>query len=107
MKAHVALLVVVPALLSLLLIDPLPALLAIPATFATFYTTLVSSIILYRVGPFHPLARYPGPLLAKVSKFWMAYIASGKKQHLYIQNLHAKYGDVVRIGMSLSITTSS
>lgn len=43
-------------------------------SFSLFYATLLSSIFLYRISPFHPLARYPGPFLAKVSKFWNVWV---------------------------------
>jgi len=43
-------------------------------TFAIFHTTLISSIVLYRLSPFHPLAKYPGPALAKISKLWFVSI---------------------------------
>ncbi|PSR70846.1 hypothetical protein PHLCEN_2v13287 [Hermanssonia centrifuga] len=36
--------------------------------------------------------------MCKVSKIWLAYVASKGKQHLYIQDLHNRYGDAVRIG---------
>ena len=71
------------------------------STFCTFYIVLSASILAYRISPWHPLARYPGPLPCKLSKFWMAYVAMRtKKQHLYIRGLHDQYGDVVRIGSS-------
>ena len=43
-------------------------------TFAIFHTTLISSIVLYRLSPFHPLAKYPGPALAKISKLWFVSV---------------------------------
>lgn len=66
--------------------------------FVTYYVTLLSSITLYRLSPFHPLAQYPGPLLPKITKLWHVWKIWHGKQHLYIQGLHDKYGDIVRIG---------
>ena len=40
-------------------------------TFFTYFATLLGSIAAYRISPFHPLARYPGPFIAKLSKLWM------------------------------------
>ncbi|KAF9484551.1 high nitrogen upregulated cytochrome P450 monooxygenase 2 [Pholiota conissans] len=72
------------------------------------YATLFSSIVLYRVSPFHPLARYPGPLLAKCSKLWALYQVSTGKMHLVFSELHEKYGPVVRTGPNeLSISEVS
>ena len=36
-----------------------------------YFATLIGSIAVYRISPFHPLAKYPGPFIAKLSKFWM------------------------------------
>ncbi|OBZ71224.1 hypothetical protein A0H81_08431 [Grifola frondosa] len=72
---------------------------ALAVAYATYLSTLVSSVLLYRVSPFHPLAQYPGPFLCKLSKLWMAWVASyGGKQFIYIDQLHKQYGDAVRIG---------
>ncbi|KAI0808336.1 cytochrome P450 [Fomes fomentarius] len=60
--------------------------------------SLSAFIILYRISPFHPLAHYSGPISCKVSQWWMAYISLTGYEHLYITELHRKYGDVVRIG---------
>ena len=73
----------------------LPALLG---NFATYLSTLVLSILVYRISPIHPLARYPGPIGCKISKFWMGCICIPGFQHQYIKSLHERYGDVVRIG---------
>jgi hypothetical protein len=64
------------------------------------YATLFSSIVLYRLSPFHPLARYPGPVLAKCTKLWAVYQVSTGKMHLVFSDLHEKYGSVVRTGRS-------
>ncbi|KAJ7352392.1 cytochrome P450 [Mycena albidolilacea] len=67
-------------------------------TFGVYLSSLATSILAYRVSPFHPLAKYPGPLPCKLSKLWFTVIAMDGKQHLYYLELHQRYGDVVRIG---------
>ncbi|KAG5730825.1 Cytochrome P450 67, partial [Termitomyces sp. T112] len=64
----------------------------------TFWATLGASIVVYRLSPFHPLAKYPGPLLCRVSKMYMAFLSLGGKQHTYYLQLHEQYGDIVRVG---------
>lgn len=76
----------------------LPPFYAIGASLAVFYSTLLTSVVLYRLSPFHPLARYPGPLPCKLTKFWMARIGLNGDQHTYMKELHDLYGDVVRTG---------
>ncbi|PPQ88066.1 hypothetical protein CVT25_013674 [Psilocybe cyanescens] len=63
-----------------------------------FWGSVVTSIVLYRLAPWHPLAGYPGPLLCRVSKLYPAFVSLGGKQHIFYTQLHAKYGDVVRVG---------
>ena len=82
----------------------LPALLG---NFVTYLSTLVLSILVYRISPIHPLARYPGPIGCKVSKFWMGCICIPGFQHQYIKSLHERYGDVVRIGTPFPHSRSS
>ena len=72
--------------------------LATVKVFTLFWSTLITSILVYRVSPWHPLAKYPGPLICKLTKFHLAVFAVGGKQYLYYADLHRKYGDVVRIG---------
>jgi hypothetical protein len=59
---------------------------------------LGSSIAVYRSSPLHPLARYPGPAFAKVSRLWAIRTCMTGKQHLVAEELFDKYGDVVRTG---------
>ena len=47
-------------------------------SYAIFYVSLASSIVLYRISPVHPLAKYPGPLIGKVSKGWLIYLITGR-----------------------------
>lgn len=96
--AVTGLLVALPALLSSLLIGRFGILQAVIGTFILYWATLLASIVLYRLSPFHPLARYPGPVQARISKIWMTWIVSQGRQHLYIEEQHLRYGDVVRIG---------
>ena len=93
------LLIVTPALLS----GPLSRTVrspyaALPLAFAAYWSGLAFFTLVYRLSSFHPLAKYPGPLLAKTSKWWAAYLSGTGDQHRYIKRLHDRYGDVVRIG---------
>lgn len=66
---------------------------------ATAYNSgVVISIFTYRAF-FHPLNRFPGPFLAKLTRFY-AMNDAAKRVQAYndIQNLHNKYGDIVRVG---------
>jgi len=63
---------------------------------------------MYRLSPFHPLARYPGPAIAKTSKLWVSYVCAKGDLHRYYKSLHDRYGDVVRVGPNeLSIRDAS
>nr|BAL05078.1 cytochrome P450 [Phanerodontia chrysosporium] len=92
------LVIIAPLLLSTLFIPHYGTVSGVSRSFAIYLTTLVSSIVVYRLSPWHPLARYPGPLLAKVTKLYHALMVSKGKQHVYIKALHDQYGDIVRIG---------
>ena len=66
--------------------------------FGLFWSSLITSILVYRASPWHPLAKYPGPLICKLTKYHLAFLSLSGKQYLYYSELHKKYGDVVRIG---------
>lgn len=95
---HGLFILVLPISLSTLLIPHLSVIKAVAATAAVYHVSLLTSIALYRLSPFHPYARYDGPVACKLSKIWLAWVSSYGKQHTYIQSLHRQYGDVVRIG---------
>ncbi|KAF8258059.1 high nitrogen upregulated cytochrome P450 monooxygenase 2 [Lactarius quietus] len=71
---------------------------SVPLAFASYGTFLVFFTVSYRLSPLHPLAKYPGPVIAKTSKWWGAYIGTRGDLHLYYKSLHDRYGDVVRVG---------
>lgn len=93
-----ALLLFTPAAVSTLLVSHFGALRGLGLGFLAYFATLLSSIAIYRVSPFHPLAQYPGPLPAKVTKLYHVSKIWEGKQHLYLKELHDRYGDIVRIG---------
>lgn len=62
-----------------------------------FFGTLTTSILVYRYF-FHPLGKYPGPKLARLSRFWNVRKLQGGKFHELVQQLHRQHGPVVRIG---------
>jgi hypothetical protein len=97
----VTILLVVPAGLSVLLFQQgyySGIVQSILFTTLTYLTTLSGSIIAYRLSPIHPLAKYPGPTMGKVTRLWELYKVLGGKKRIYHQKLHEKYGDVVRTG---------
>ncbi|KAJ7227446.1 cytochrome P450 [Mycena pura] len=63
-----------------------------------YYSGLLFCILTYRISPLHPLSKYPGPMMCKISKIWLTFVASRGKLHRYVKELHDKYGPVVRIG---------
>ncbi|KAI0911326.1 putative benzoate 4-monooxygenase cytochrome P450 [Ustulina deusta] len=64
---------------------------------------LFGSMFLYRVW-FHPLKRFPGPFLAKVSKLWHVWKVRDSQNYLFLESLRQQYGDFVRTGPN-EITT--
>ncbi|KAJ7476693.1 cytochrome P450 [Mycena latifolia] len=67
-------------------------------TCVVFLGSMTVSIVAYRLSPRHPLAKFQGPILAKVSKLWGLWIAWRGHQYLYHKKLHDKYGPYVRTG---------
>ncbi|KAH9035155.1 high nitrogen upregulated cytochrome P450 monooxygenase 2 [Lactarius deliciosus] len=81
---------------------------SVPLAFASYGGFLVFFTVSYRLSPFHPLAKYPGPAIGKISKWWGAYVGGRGDLHLYYKSLHDRYGDVVRVGPNeLSVCDAS
>ena len=56
----------------------------------------------------HPLAKFPGPLLAKVTELYPLYRSIVGDRHLTIWRLHEKHGDFVRYGPNqISVDTAT
>lgn len=96
---HLSLLLLPPAFGATLLVPALAPLNAILTSFTLYLCALVSSTLAYRASPYHPLARYPGPFVSRLTKFYMARVGFGGHQYLHVKSLHDRYGDIVRIGM--------
>ncbi|KAK0712587.1 cytochrome P450-like protein [Lasiosphaeria miniovina] len=64
-------------------------------------------VAVYRLY-FHPLAKYPGPVLARVTNLYMLYHAWKGDRHLEFWRMHEKYGRFVRFGpSSLSVNSNT
>ena len=46
----------------------------------------------------HGLNKYPGPFLASITDWWRFWIVAGRRPEVEHIKLHAKHGDVVRLG---------
>lgn len=64
----------------------------------SLHSVLRGTLHIDRLSPFHPMARYPGPMLTKVSKIYMVYVVRKGSPWVWIRRQHQKYGQVVRIG---------
>ncbi|KAI1878404.1 uncharacterized protein JN550_000586 [Neoarthrinium moseri] len=60
-------------------------------------TTYIIGLVIYRLY-FHPLSKYPGPFLAKVTDAYQLYHAWKGDRHLEFWRQHEIYGRVVRFG---------
>jgi hypothetical protein len=80
----------------------------VAAVSTSFNLGLISSICVYRLL-FHRLRSFPGPLPAKVSRFYATSLAAKNVQYSFeVRRLHEKYGDFVRTGpRELSILRAS
>ncbi|KAI0013565.1 cytochrome P450 [Xylariaceae sp. FL0662B] len=63
----------------------------------SFFGFLFGSIIVYRIFQ-HPLRHFDGPRLAAVSKLWHFWHMFLTSNHIFLDDIHRKYGSVVRTG---------
>ncbi|KAE9968960.1 hypothetical protein BLS_005568 [Venturia inaequalis] len=70
----------------------------VAALSASFFTGLYTSLLIYRAF-LSPLCKFPGPFGARLTNFWLsARIGTSSHALFKIQDLHKKYGPIVRIG---------
>ncbi len=69
---------------------------AVLLAFLSYGGAVISFTLMYRLSPFHPLAKYPGPVMAKASKLWAACLSGTADMHRHHKSLHERHGDVVR-----------
>lgn len=60
---------------------------------------LYASLLCYRIA-WHPLRRFPGPFLAKISSLWYSTQVTKFDAHKRALELYNKYGPFVRVGSS-------
>lgn len=63
----------------------------------SYGASLFTSIAIYRVF-FHKLNKFPGPIGARISKFWHVGKLLGQPNFKVLDELHQQYGDFVRTG---------
>jgi hypothetical protein len=101
LPAYAAVLFAAPLLLTPTLVTSRAAL-ALVVTFARtlvlYLVALGTSVALYRLSPLHPLYRYPGPVLARISRLYATRLALDGRQHLTTDALIRRYGPIVRTG---------
>lgn len=74
-----------------------PAVQAVTLYFVLYIFGLFLSIAVYRIR-YHPLQAFPGPVLARLSKFWHVYQCRSSQNHLLLESLRKEYGEIVRTG---------
>lgn len=69
---------------------------------ASYFTAIFTSMTIYRLF-FHRLSKFPGPKLAAVTKLWHVFKIRHSTNHLWLKELHEKYGSVIRTGRSIPL----
>lgn len=71
--------------------------------FSYYLFGMFTSITIYRLF-FHRIRHFPGPRAAAVSKLWSVYQCRDSRNHLFLDDLHKKYGNFVRTGQCMKKT---
>jgi hypothetical protein len=64
----------------------------------TYNFLIIVYAALYRLSPLHPLSKYPGPMLHKLTSLRTSWVTYQGTAHIHFNSLHEYYGDVVRVG---------
>ena len=72
----------------------------------SYGSSLFTSIAIYRVF-FHRLSKFPGPIGARISKFWHVGKLLSQPNFKVLDELHQRYGDFVRTGEHGDTITSA
>ena len=64
---------------------------------SAYMVPLYTSMLVYRIF-FHPLRKFPGPFMYKVSKLWHVLKLIKRNNCHVLEDLHQQYGDFVRTG---------
>lgn len=97
-KALFSILLMVPSGLGLLAHRSTGSGISSIVTAFSYYFIIIFFAISYRLSPFHPLAKFPGPILNRISKLQSFRMVVRGHLHQYYQELHQQYGDIVRVG---------
>ena len=66
-------------------------------TFVAAFLLLCNIYVIYQRF-FHPLSRFPGPLVASLTNVWKSYYTYRLDLHEQLAKLHDRYGPVIRVG---------
>ncbi|KAF8900558.1 cytochrome P450 [Mucidula mucida] len=77
------------------------------AGLGSYLGSMIVLAVAYRLSPFHPLWKYPGPFLNKITSLAIMHMVSTGKRYEIIKGWHEKYGKFVRTGPNtLSIAST-
>ena len=71
--------------------------LATPPVALSVAIVAATAYVIYQTV-FSPLARVPGPFVAKLTKLYLVYLERSGRGHRMLMELHRKHGVVVRTG---------